>query len=738
MSEKAQKPQVIDEAERERRDGPAGHTTETAATVTLATSSREKESESHRPSSSASASKMDKRKSKNNISSVFISSIKGLFVQYIGWMIPVIKDWTKMKVVLRSALSAWLCMLCMLISPIEISVGTASFLILVGIFIAPCELPVVATIERELIILFLICVCWGYANLAIFFAHLSRHNKVPMAEVDVSMVYSGGYIETTPTAICATFLAIGSACCLYLKVKFGPSPFLMATILGCIQLDITLVYAPLWPYPFYLLGESVVIPLALKAGINIVVSCLSFPKSANSSFVERLLAVLKPIGDSPDMLLDLFKQSVTDPDFAFNTLHNQVTKAEAGLVPLRGSARLITREISFSLANGEDLKSLIDRFISLIAPADGISYYYKNIQADLQGMNYYMHPKASRFTTPMPTRPGTPTQSKPATPTIEEEPPSQHTEEAVVATSSSSSYAQRFLRPQLGSSDARSASPASSLRRHSHELRHRMQNTLHSWHWKHHHREEPVEVGLWESLRYSAIESQQHSRRNDRYSQMCFDLLGQVSNDLLKQQSVALQMSQSWLVDLNRRRMKKLWNALLLLPTKNDSPSGMLEDGREIQSLEETIANLQKALDEFKVRKQIILQPFRSSVERRDTDDDDVERIPHRYLFQCFTYCYFQIEFTNRIIDFLEALQRIKTVRTHWQFWYPSLPKLFTIDTWRSFGGKDDESHAEEHDEDPDTIPGMVSTLGKTKARDPEVLEGQTGGFLHDIGQGKC
>jgi hypothetical protein len=52
-----------------------------------------------------------------------------------------------------------------------------------------------------------------------------------------------------------------------------------------------LVYAPLYPYPFYLLGQAIVIPLALKAAICIAVSCLVFPKSVNSAFIERLVAV---------------------------------------------------------------------------------------------------------------------------------------------------------------------------------------------------------------------------------------------------------------------------------------------------------------------------------------------------------------------------------------------------------------------------------------------------------------
>ena len=137
-------------------------------------------------------------------------------LSHVAWVVPVLRDWAKMKPVLRSALAAWLCMLCMIIRPIEVALGTASFLILVGIFIQPCELPFVAIIERE------------------FFTLLLTAELVQQ-----EIVYSGGYIEAGPTAICTVFLAVGVAALLYLKVKFGPSPFLFASILGCISLDIT-------------------------------------------------------------------------------------------------------------------------------------------------------------------------------------------------------------------------------------------------------------------------------------------------------------------------------------------------------------------------------------------------------------------------------------------------------------------------------------------------------------------
>ncbi|UZJ51414.1 hypothetical protein CBS101457_000734 [Exobasidium rhododendri] len=660
-------------------------------------------------------------------SNTIMTFTKKYILSYVMWVRPIVTDWSMMKPVLRSALAAWLCMLCLVIAPVEIALGSASFLVLVGIFISPIEQPLAAIVEREFFTLLLTTIGWAYANLAIFFAHLARKNKVPASKVSQELVYSGAYIEAGPTAICALFLAFGSALLLYLKIKFGPSPFLFASILGCIALDITLVYAPLYPYPFYLLGQAVVVPLALKSAIAIAVSCFFFPKSVNSAFVERLLAVLKPMGDSSGLLLEMMtKHSPTESGFKFDMMHNQIAEAEAGIVALRGSARLLTREISFGLASGEDLKSLVQMFIAMLAPADGISFYFTCIKADLLGMDIQMHPRASEFNTPAPTRPGTPTQSMPSTPTIEEDAPTKgQLEEGGV----SSQYARPKGRSHhLNSAGFRSSSPASSVRHHSHELRRRMHNTLHQWQWRHPYQEK-VEVGLWESLRYSAVETQLHNRRKDRYTNLCFQLLGETSQDMLKQQVEAVGSIRDWLLQLNQNRLRQMRNKLLFSSTKQS-----MEKGKTRKSIQQSIQDLKRALAGFEIRKQSILEPFRSSLDNSSVDDDrfgaEGEHIPHHYLFQSFIFCYFEAQYTSRLIQFLEEILRIENERNHWKWWFP---KLSTLEAWKAFNDSDTETPLD-HDEDPEIIPGSASSLGKTKGRDPEVLEDSEAGFFTYVG----
>ncbi|SPO32802.1 uncharacterized protein UTRI_05688_B [Ustilago trichophora] len=335
---------------------------------------------------------------------------------YISWIFPCL-TWPKLKPVIRSSLLAWICMLLLLIGPTERALGSASFLVIVASFIMPAEAPLAAVVEREFFTLLFVCAAWAWSVIATAIAHAARNNKVPRAQASIQRAIKGDYIEAAPSIVCAVFLSIGSAVVLYVKIRFGPGPFLFASVLSCILMNISLTYAPLYPFPFYTLGQSVVVPLALKAAINIFLSVVFFPKSVNSQFVERLVAVLNPIaaacGDQVKLLQTSPLDTPSKPDstetegskeskdgFDFEFVKNKLSAAEGGLVPMAMASRLLTREISFGLASGDDLKALERLSRSLIAPADGWSYYYSSIKADIQLAHFPRTPVPSRLATP--------------------------------------------------------------------------------------------------------------------------------------------------------------------------------------------------------------------------------------------------------------------------------------------------------------------------------------------------
>ena len=306
-------------------------------------------------------------------------------------------------------------MVIFLIRPAEAALGSASFLILVGCVIQPAEAPLAAVVEREFFTLLFLCAAWTWSIIAIAISHAARRNKLTPAQTSIAAAIRGDYIEAGPSIICAFFLSIGSAVLLYTKIRFGPSPFLFASVLSCILMNICLTYAPLYPFPFYTLGQSVVVPLALKAAITILLSIVFFPKSVNSQFVERLVAVLNPIADACGDQIKLLQTSPLDTPsskshtddctegkegFDFDFVRNKLSAAEGGLVPMAMSSRLLTREISFGLVSGDELKALEALSRSLIAPADGWAYYYTSIRADILSAHFPKTPVPSRLATP--------------------------------------------------------------------------------------------------------------------------------------------------------------------------------------------------------------------------------------------------------------------------------------------------------------------------------------------------
>lgn len=495
------------------------------------------------------------------------------------------------------------------------------------------------------------------------------------------------------------------------------------------------MYAPLYPYPFYLLGRSILIPLAIKAGIAILVSCVFFPKSVNASFVGRLQAVLLPLKEASTKLVDVMQESPLDDDFQFDMLRDHVTKSESGVVPLQGTSRLLSREISFSLATGEDLKGLVTYTRALLAPADGISYYFTILKGDLRGMDYARHPRASQFATPRSTRPGTPTSSQPVSrpgtpnlegkgsdpPLVEKEAHSQRSQHDQLLSKTAEYTARHRFPSRLAQLRGDPSSP-----RHSGELRRRLQDVFHVQRQQ----RGDVDIGLWESLRYNAVEAHLHLKCHAEYSVMFMRLLADASRDLMLGQAEAYSNMAQWLTCLNHQRPRRVRDWLLFRSTKISEPLLKYSDGSP-KPMQDCVKALQESIQEFTRRKSSVIEPFRASIEA-DVGYDETQRIPHRYLFQSLTFCYFQLLYSNKIVVLLEEFQRIENERTAWRLQLPSWPKLLRADIWNS---RDSDHEDVTHDEDPHEIPGVPSSLGQARARDPDALDSDS--LLQAFGRSK-
>lgn len=642
----------------------------------------------------------------------------------VAWIRPTFTSWAKMKPVLRSALIAWLMMLFIVISPIERMLGNASFLVLVFAFIQPSELPLTGVIEREFFMIMIGLISWAWFCLAMVIADSVRTNRVSPASTDTATVFSGGYIETAPSIVFGFFLAFGTGGWLYLKIRFGPSPFLFASIIGCISLDISLTTGALFPYAYYTLGQVIILPIVVKSAATLVVSFFFLPKSVNSLFVDRIVLVLRPLQTMLLSMVEQFKSSPLEADFDFLKTRNIVGQSERAVPLVAGASRLLSRELTFGLASSEDLKQIENLSKNLIAPSNGYSQYFSLIENDLKSGHF------PQSRSQPPTRPPSPTHGQPSHPGTPAE--SSHDLHEVAAGRNSSSTPERpsrmkdFLhRSHLPThfNTKRSGSPS-----RSHGLFHlHLPHSSQSFHGSHTPESRPV--GTWEYLRFADIEERLHRKSCNWITEQMFTTLGESSKRLMETNASALGDIVAWLEALNRQRYSMLAGRFT---GRKWQPKG--------RPMLEVIEEVEAALAAFKSKERLsVIEPFREAVTHPGRG------LHHRYLFQIWVHQHTSLVFADRLLTLLRALDKLERSRTRGEFWLPSWPKLLRLDTWQNHESSSDDADGAElhdvHDVHDDHRPGddwyqAHLGMGGAAPRDPDALEptnaiGRMGKSLH-------
>ncbi|KAE8239564.1 hypothetical protein A4X13_0g8141 [Tilletia indica] len=687
---------------------------------------------------------------------------KGRLHRFLNPLLEPIEGWIKrclpwhnLKPIIRSALLFEITLIFLLIDPVERMMGQASFLILIGALISPADLPLAMTIERELFNVGLVLLSWAWVSIGLKLANLARDNPMAASEVDRAIVYHGAYLEAKSSVVMAAFLSLGSAFFLYIKVAFGPSRTLFGSIFGAILTTIAATTGVLFPYPLYSIGQAVVVPLAIKAGLAIFLSAVVWPKSVNSLYVERLSQLLAHVSAASRKQCELFKKSPLDKDYEFHAVHDLVTNAEAAVAPLQGASRLLQREVSFGLLSGADLESLQQAAINLISPSDGWSFYFKMIEMDL---------KSSHFPgTPTPSRPAshmeTPNSSWPGTPEPEEDPEAQaasatrtsrvarqsdgpgvggplHSPDSTANLSGSHGPSERarrissnFFRPHKVGSLPASVSIGGGPARRRHKSRSRTS----------------VPVATFESLRFARVEAQLHTREADKHTVTIHGLLGDANRDMMKACSDAMDEVLELLKKINSTRMTlfRQWVFQIIggkppqLAALNTPAAAEKGDSKDMQrTLTAHRENLEHLLAVFrKERRHLVDNPFIKAslhaglpqelrMELGASQSEAVPDVPHRYLYQAFVHQFHSITYTERLIELLKVFEKLDCFHRKARFWMPSLPHVLDFRLFASAIGHADESGG---DEDETHVEGMTSSEEfdwcQTKKRDPDALE---------------
>ncbi|KII83920.1 hypothetical protein PLICRDRAFT_179954 [Plicaturopsis crispa FD-325 SS-3] len=657
--------------------------------------------------------------------------------QQLAW-IPANWTWSKIKVAIRCAIAAWISLVLFVIPSVESAMGQASFLILIASFLSPPSDPFVAVMERETLIISFNALAWAWSCLAMKLADLARTNR------DTSVTYidaiSGDYIQLAPTVIMAVFIFFGSAFFLYVKARQGPGPYTFACIFGCIAVDISLTTGVFFPYPYYKLGQVIIVPLAMHSAVAIICSVLVFPSTVSAQFTTRCQAVLTPLVTSLGHHRKILKTDTQDEAFNPAAILASVNASESALVPLAASARLLRTDIIYSRFAPTDFAHIHNMLRRLAVRANGMTIYFTLIDPTRE--RFPITPAPSRPGTPMTSQPGTPRPSRPHSPARGEKdagrpsmlasPRASYVSTRESAPNSASATHRRSMHVHGLDTPTRSRSrPRSHLGSpHSHfggffPPHHNGHAHAKSPHAHHHmlhtsllhlamSREQPV--GVFESQRYLQFEAD-HRMGEDSvlFTARATALLQESCDELLGHCGSALESIQEWLVHVRDGRLK-FWKG------KERERATQAR----ITKYEDLRAEMLTVLETFRSDKRLlVLDPYRSVFDPKHASlsAEGETAPPHRYLFHCYVYQYHLMSFGLRVIDTLSEIIRLEKERKRNRIWTPvdGVGKIFSWSTWDA---TDNLEHDDE--ENPEIIPGMepgwVDDLGMPRRRDPDAL----------------
>ncbi|KAJ7087768.1 hypothetical protein C8R44DRAFT_26769 [Mycena epipterygia] len=601
-------------------------------------------------------------------------------LDWLGWpsslqWVPNSWTWAKIKPTIRSALAGWISTVLFLIPKVEVFLGQAAFLIVITSFMSPPNDPFMAVLEREIMILFFVTTSWAWSCLGIKLADLARVNRNPNATFLEAV--TGQYLEVAPTVIIGVFIFLGSAVLLYIRARSIPTQ-IFACILGCLCLDITLTTAALFPYPFYQVGQLIVLPISFHSAIALLASIFIFPSTMSAQFTTRLTLVLTPLAKSFELHQAILKKDPYSAEFSTMSasIVASVAKSEAGLIPLAASARLLKSDLVYSRFAPTDFSALQKVVKRMAVRANGMSLYFTLVD-----------PMREKFPiTPIPSRGGTPV---PGSPVISRPPSPQNMSRDI---------------------DEDSVPPTPTHRRNRHSNSHH-HGLLHNplLHLSLGRKKTEHAVGVFESHRYLDLEAHLSHPEGETHTKETTTLLSQSCTPLLKSCQESLVWIQDWLGYVRQGSLARLMSGA---KQRRDLEQRMGE-------LPKVRENLIAVLDEFKKNtRHLVLEPWRPSFD--PNHDPEQEMPPHRHLFHCYVYQYHLLQVSANVVTMLDEIHSMEKERKKKRLWTPAHKLFFDWSNWHLSEFGNDE-------EDPDKIQGVPPTLdeydlGTARRRDPDAL----------------
>ncbi|KAJ3536349.1 hypothetical protein NMY22_g6068 [Coprinellus aureogranulatus] len=668
----------------------------------------------------------------------------------LGW-VKANWNWSSIKPVIRCAIAAWIAAVIFAIPAVESWMGVvsvsgmsvsdvlngvkAAFLILIGSFLSPPSDPFVAVLERELLIILFVCIAWAWSCLGLKFASMARRH------IDYSATFmdviDGKYIEAAPSVIAGVFIALGSMFFLYIKARKGPGPYLFASIFGCICIDINLTTAVLFPYPYYQIGQTIVIPLGLHSCIAVLMSLIVFPQTISAQFASRIQAFYAPLASLFQQHATLLQSTTGTTEFEdlVAVVVETMNKGEDTLVSAAAAGRLLSSDLTFCRFSPSDFRAFQGFARRLIGRLNGMGLYFRLINPEKD--KFYSVPPSAVNTpghlTPVMTRSRHPSPTPSGSRSRHHSPSGPRSRRpspdrgSPIERSSPGGKGESSTPPQLSPSGSRSQLPPmlkptrtpsgqGSHHRRDHPQHHlfhlHLHNSLMNLSLKsHRHRRAEKVVGVFESQKYLNLEAKRTDPRDDEWIQTETELLGKGCVPLLEKCSEAFKTIDEWFAGVRRGK----WSFF-------SRQKQAAERAKKVEKIKDMRSAVASALETFHQKDRLlVIEPYHPVVELNDDESVHKEIPPHRHLFHCYVYQYHLIQVASIVIESLDEILRLEKERPTLKLWTP-VQNLFAAS---SRDVAENLQHAD--DDDPDVIQGAYemhdpSDLGLPRRRDPDAL----------------
>ncbi|KAH7104229.1 hypothetical protein BKA62DRAFT_767983 [Auriculariales sp. MPI-PUGE-AT-0066] len=554
-------------------------------------------------------------------------------------------------------------------------------------FLSPTHLPFAGTFEQEAWNVGLVAICSSWSSLGIHLAFHARKYRDYAAPTEI--IVTGAYLEPAPTTICAIWLFIGAAFLGFVKSKQGPGVATVATVFASLELIQALGVAPLYPFPKYQLAVATLIPTCWHAAINLIASILVIPESQNARYIKAMVAALKPLELAIRVQPEILSVSPFSELFSVAAFKEHLAHAEATLTPLAAASRLLNRDLSYGRFSGHDLQELNVIVKQLFIRCEGLQIFYKLLDP------FCVKLPTTPISIGLPSNAGT----RPVTPAhdavIPPHPAAAETNELPPTPAASVLTPTRTPPALTENSPARSPSVTSKRKRHALRL-----PVPHLRHWFREHgsymfsSERPV--GLFESLAYMDLEAEFEHPLRQKMLETAIQLLHGSASELLQSSADGLQAGIDWLNHVNANRAPRLFRF-------REPPKEMMP------TLLRAYAQLCADLERFQAETRLqVIQPYAY------TEENDVNRPPHRFLFQSFVYQFHVIELACTLRQLLKFMIDLDHNRKKKRLWLPKIPIAHYL--WSLFNDWEVTDQTEKRTEKKIQTAFLASTKKRTRS----------------------